>query len=871
MFSDNAKKIFNMKYAKEKPNGEKETWLETCARVANYIATAETVEANYKEVVKLFFDVMYSRTFIPGGRILSNAGTKIPNLMNCFILPLEDSRQGIYTALTKAAEIFAWGGGIGYNFSNLREKGASVNSTGGTASGPISFMSLFDQTGEVISQASRRGAQMGILNITHPDVISFINIKNDLNSRNKRLMIEYLRNLKTAGLDRDGEDYFCVMQKTLADDQLTHFNISIGITDEFMIAVKEDADWYFTKSNGEKIKSELTARELLLLIAKNAWQNGDPGLFFLDRANQDNMVPYLGDISATNPCLHPDTLLLDGDKLRRISDVGDTWVSWKSGYKQVIKLTTNAGHEIILTPDHKIQLETGFFIEAKDSVGKSIKWALGNRKPMFRLEKYELLGFLFGKGAISKDNTAVEVKLSTRENTQVADLLLRNGFHSEDKTSFYSNRSSILNIQFLNQNYYDRVIPENILTGDSDKVASFLRGLFEAIGSCRKNNQISLTAISKRLALDIQILLASFGIQSWIYQTKNNDYMLQMTPANSHKFMAEIGILSANNLSKIKFSGKNYDKKLKVESIEPLGLSDVWDFSIENHYNLANGIIAHNCGEIPLLNYEPCCLGSLNLKNMTYFHDNNYHIDWDYLRDTIWIAVRFLDNVHSMSFTPIREINDAARKTRRLGLGVMGLADLLASMGIPYDSDLAFELSDSLARFIGKESWKASQALAEEKGAFEAFDEKGVNWSLLDKFNLEHKPVRNVAVTGIAPTGSIALIADVNSGIEPFFAKKLIRNITEGVGNIAKDSVEQSIVFTDVKTAHQISFMDHIEIQSIWQNWVDNAVSKTINMSNSASVEDVFNAFIDAYEKGLKGITIYRDGSKLFQILNSED
>ena len=556
ILSPTAKKIFEMKYAQTKEDGTKESWKEAVTRVAKYVASAEENEATELAFMAQVIEVMYERAFIPGGRILANAGTNIKNLMNCFVLPLEDSRQGIYGTLKDAAEIFAWGGGIGYNFSHLREKGADVGGTGGSASGPISFMSLFDQTGEVISQASRRGAQMGILHVDHPDIETFINIKNRLDGRNARVLEEYKRNLKQAGLDIDGEGYFEIMRKTLADDQLTHFNISVAVTDEFMSRV----------SDGDK-----EANKIMLQIAENAWSNGDPGIFFIDRANQDNTTPYLGPIEATNPC-----------------------------------------------------------------------------------------------------------------------------------------------------------------------------------------------------------------------------------------------------------------------------------------------------GEVPLLSYEACCLGSINLHSVTF---EEGYIDLDYLRGVIRVAVRFLDNIQELSSTPIDKINEATKATRRIGLGVMGLADVLAEQGMEYDSEEAFEFCEALAKFINVEAWRASMDLAEERGAFPDYVEELINWELIDKTDLDRRPMRNVAVTSIAPTGSISLISDVNSGIEPFFANVYRRNITEGIGNTATETLEQAASKNTVKTAHDIDWENHIAMQAVWQKWTDSAVSKTINMPNDATVDDIVNAYFLAWESGLKGITVYRDGSKLFQIL----
>jgi ribonucleoside-diphosphate reductase alpha chain len=273
------------------------------------------------------------------------------------------------------------------------------------------------------------------------------------------------------------------------------------------------------------------------------------------------------------------------------------------------------------------------------------------------------------------------------------------------------------------------------------------------------------------------------------------------------------------------------------------------------------------CGEVPLLAHEPCCLGSINLER---FVEGKY-VDFAYLEEVVRLAVRFLDNVHDVSHTQIDEINNSARRTRRIGLGVMGWADMLAELGLAYDHEDAFILADIVSKIIQKEAWLTSMDLAEERGAFPAFLEEEVNWNLIDKLGLDRRPVRNVAVTSIAPTGSISLISDVNSGIEPFFSHHYTRNITEGIGNRAIDTLEQSAVSDSVKTAHEIHWKDHIRMQAAWQKWTCNAVSKTINMPNDASVDDIMEAYALAWELGCKGITVYRNGSRMFQILEPKE
>jgi ribonucleoside-diphosphate reductase alpha chain len=614
--SDKAQKIWNMKYAQTKKDGTKESWEEGCWRVAHYVAGAEreygATEQEVIELAKDYYRMMVNLMFIPGGRILANSGTGITNLFNCFVLPVGDSRVDIYNALGTSAEIFAHGGGVGYNFSYIRERGAPIKSTGGKASGPLSFMELFDATGEVIQQASRRGAQMGILNIDHPDIELFIDYKASPNPKHERIVNEFADSIYRSS-NSASDDFINEAAKKLesiiTDNQLTHFNISVGISDKFMEAVENDWDWdLISRVDGSVVKT-VKAKDLMRKIAESAWRSGDPGVIFLDRLEEGNMVPYLGKLEATNPC-----------------------------------------------------------------------------------------------------------------------------------------------------------------------------------------------------------------------------------------------------------------------------------------------------SEVTLLPNEPCCLGSINLSLMI----EDGVVSEKKLMWVTTMATRFLDNVHTINKTPIEVVNQAAKATRRLGLGVMGWADVLVQLGIPYDDEAAIQLAEEVMKSISTTAWATSQYLAEDRGPFDAFDKDNVyniaRWVLRDG-----DAVRNVAVTSIAPTGTIALLADVNSGIEPFFALTYTRYITEGVGNVIKDKIvevnphvqsyfESKGLFEDqvaevcvslkrngdfsdttfateedksvFKTAGEIGWKDHINMQAAFQKYVDNAISKTINMPNESTVEDVMDAYRYAWAKGLKSTALYRDGSKSFQILN---
>ena len=530
---------------------------------ANYGASEEERQATEDR----FYQSMRRLELLPNSPTLMNAGRELQQLSACFVLPVEDSLDGIFDKVKQTALIHKSGGGTGFAFSRLRPEGDVVGSTGGVASGPVSFIRAFDTATDVVKQGgTRRGANMGILDVTHPDIIKFIRSKED-------------------------------------GQTLVNFNISVGVNAEFMEKVKRGESFDLVNPRTGLVTGQQNAREVFELLAEMAWKTGDPGLVFLDVINRDNPNPQLGRIESTNPC-----------------------------------------------------------------------------------------------------------------------------------------------------------------------------------------------------------------------------------------------------------------------------------------------------GEQPLLPHESCNLASVNLARMARFADGDVSIDWERLSETVQVAVHLLDNVIDMNEYPIPEIAEMSRKTRRIGLGVMGFADLLVQLAVPYDSGDALEIAERVMGFILDETHQASMELALKREPFPAWEGSIYN----DPSRGETRLMRNSAPTTIAPTGTISIIAGASSGIEPLFALGYVRNVMDNTrlveGNPYFEAVARHEGFyseqliediartgtlegLDVpqwvkevfRTSHDISPEWHVRMQGAAQAHTDNAVSKTINFPHTATVEDVARAYMLAYELGCKGITVYRDGSKDGQVLSTGD
>ena len=572
--SDNARYVLESRYLQKDATGEViERPEDMFARVAQNVASAEARHQRGprpQDVQREFLDAMLSLDFLPNSPCLMNAGRRLQQLAACFVLDVEDSVDDIFETLKDAAQIHQSGGGTGFSFSKLRPAGSYVATSGGKASGPVSFIRVFNQATDAINQGGfRRGANMAVLRVDHPDILEFIGAKSE-------------------------------------EGSLVNFNISVGVTDRFMQAVQEDAPFDLISPVDRTVARTVRAREVFDAIVQSAWKNGEPGLVFLDVINSvsaegrtSNPTPELGKIQATNPC-----------------------------------------------------------------------------------------------------------------------------------------------------------------------------------------------------------------------------------------------------------------------------------------------------GEAPLLPYESCVLGSINLSHTLQGTPPACTVDWEKLRRLAHVGVRFLDDVITVSRHPLPQIARITQGNRKIGLGVMGFADMLICMGIAYDEAKAVSTGEQVMKFIADEADRASEQLAEERGPFPNFAR-----SLLTD---RPRPLRNAIRTTIAPTGTISIIAGCSGGIEPIFAVAFERRV---LGTVLREvhpdlvplcrregfeipaELMQRIVNTGVVrpveqmpalvrkllvTAREVPPLQHLQAQAAFQRHTDNAVSKTLNLPAETTAEDVREVYLKAYELGCKGVTVYRDTSRKSQVLAVE-
>ncbi len=881
-----ALEIFRKRYALH----ENETWLEQADRTATHVASAETGE-HINKYKKEFYDIIAKNLFVPGGRIMYGSGRPKGQLLNCFVAPTNDSREGWGKTVSDMIIICGTGGGLGINFSPVRPRGSVINGTGGTATGSVSLMEIVNSAGEVIKAGGgRRTALMFALNLNHPDLEEFMDKKMDL-------------------------------------DQLNNANVSIYFNDNpehFFTLVKEDKDLELM-SNGKVIR-KISAKRIWDKIIQNALKQGEPGILNGFLANKMSNIWYYKPLICTNPCFAKGTLVhtktghfpiesLIG-KTVEIWD-GTNWVSIDNfrvtaENQKTLKITLHDGTEEVVTPYHKFILEDGSRVEAR-ALQINDKLMMSSAPTTHGSHKETgayLKGFLIADGSKYQNDSALLYLYHTKY--MCINRLIESATELE---SGPINTNAIKELGFLddgegrkkmtglaplkNDLYkwvtdYKSRLPKEIFAWDKQSKLEFIAGIMDGDGTASdtKNGfMYQISSISKIMLMDLQYLLKTIGVYSHLSLMKEasvkdfNDgygeyesqdcWRLTISQVSSVDLSKQVSFSRLISFAEKKVQYKISPKFNKIKKIEEWTTEDkVYCCTVPTNHSLAltNGLQLAQCGEIFLTEYDCCCLGALVLPR--FVKDNE--IDFDSLEKTIYTAVRFLDNVLTVNNYPLQEIKETCSNIRRIGLGIMGLHDMLLTLGMKYNSDKAIETVDHLMNFIKNKAYEASIALAQEKGPFPKFDadlflKSGFAKTLKasTRSKIKEFGIRNCAILTIAPTGTTSMVSNVTSGIEPMFAPAYRRKYRDG------DALKEEIVVhpllkefilagKDVKHfqgAYNLKMKDHFEMQRTCQKHLDNACSKTINVPQGTSAEELSDLYMEYFPE-LKGVTVYPEGSR---------
>ena len=762
-------------------------------RVAKGLSVVEDI-AIRADVEKLFLENLRNGA-IGAGRIMSAAGTDIQaTLINCFVQPVGDCIQGfdaegfpgIYEALKQAAETMRRGGGVGYDFSRIRPKGAEVKGTASIASGPCSYINVFDMSCSTVESAgARRGAQMGVLRIDHPDIFEFITAK------------------RTTG-------------------RWNNFNVSVGVSSAFMKAVEGNQSWElihkakpaknviaggaYQRADGLWVYRKVDAKEIWEAVMKSAYDFAEPGILFLDNINRDNNLNYCESISATNPCVTADTRLATQFGLMRIGElftsgqdlevtvdnralgleVGGTQVRkatpafLTSHNAEVFEVITSAGYIIKATAWHDFYCSRGkvklsdlvvgdalYIQSGKGQFGKSGNKDLGL-----------LMGLITGDGHFTNRGKGVQaavVSLWGEDQvlaTQLCEIIQTLvGGQSNNKREYQLRPVAVpeRDMVFIRSTILARIlniygfngetklsVPEVIWKGTEECVKAYLRGLFQADGTVNVSSNsnscsIRLNSSCEPLLSEIQILLSNFGIYSAIHLRResairelpdgkggNKGYLCQdnfelvIDGESRERFMLEIGFVlpkkteKYNEWVKDKALVKTQSFQSEIISIESVGFEPVFDVTQDdNNTVIFNGLVTGQCGEQPLPPYGCCDLGPVILPRFVknpFGFAGEPSFDFEAFISVVKIQVRMLDNVLDATYWPLPEQAEEARIKRRIGVGFTGLGDALVMLKLPYNEEGARIVAAKIARVMRDAAYEASVELAKEKGAFPNLD-----------------------------------------------------------------------------------------------------------------------------------------------------
>jgi ribonucleoside-diphosphate reductase alpha chain len=946
-------RVFAEKYALRDSSGQ---LLETTPeqmwdRVARGIASVEPDPERRALWEKRFRWLLDGFRFVPGGRILHAVGRVEAGIkavpINCFVIPiLDDTIDAIYNCAREMALTYARGGGCGTDISILRPKGAPVRNAARTSSGAVSFMETFSLVTGTIGMEGRRGALMITIEDSHPDVLDFCRVKRNLTS------------VRYANISVRISDAF--MRAVEADGPWTlrYHNERDGIRVERTIRARElwnelvegAARWAEPGCIFWDTMKRFSTTEYngMGVVTTNPCVTGDTRV-----ATSEGLI-RIDDLAARRQL---PSAVLDS----RVSAApGVIARAWKTGRKPVVRVITREGYELRATPDHRIltanrgwvpagQLRRGDLLLLQDRPG-----GFGTRGT------YELgliLGWLVADGCAGSERAVLHFYADKRalapvfQEAVAASIRTSPRYPAPSIVTIPSRNVAIIEstrlLQSLLAEGFDPLdkhrIPEVIWQGTADTVRGFLQALFTADGTVLNctdaRRSVRLSSTSLPFLQDVQRLLLNFGVASRIYRNRRpagryplpdgrggaREYPcdpiheLVIARDNIARFASHIGFIPGSGkdarlreLLSLYHRGP-YRERFTAAMLRtvPDGEEDVYDLQeVTTHTFIANGITVHNCSEQGLDPYNNCCLGSLNLLafvrqpfSQTPPEEN---VDWEQLRTAVRYAVRFLDNVQTYAgpLFPLPQQREKSETTRRVGLGITALGDMLVALGLRYDSDEAIAFTERLMERIKLEAYRASVDLAREKGPFPLFDPyRHLSQEFFRTFppdlmdSIRAHGLRNAAVMTVPPVGSGAALAGVSSGIEPLFQLYYIRRSESlsqeyfhvlhplaaryarqhGIDLSGLHSAEDPAAYLRDRlppqfvTAHEIDWRKRVQMQAAIQRHVDNAISSTINLPRGTPPETVGDLYREAWKAGLKGVTVYVEGSREGVLITPEE
>lgn len=820
-FSTFAKTIFEQKYAHD-IDKRKETWPELAQRVSSHVMRAVKAPDYLTEAIRGNIE---RREFIPGGRYLYATGRQFHQVQNCLLMKANDSREGWAEIQYKATLALMTGAGIGIVYSGVRGERKLIKKTGGKSTGPLALMQMVNESGRYIMQGgSRRSAIWAGLQWDHPDVFKFIHIKD---------WTKEVRALKA-------KDYNFPAT-------LDGTNISVTLNDEFFEAYRDD----------DHDKHNL-AHMVYWDVIRQMLKTGEPG-FSVDLGDNAGEELRNAPISAKTNVLTSNGYVKVGDIVDKEVNIwtGHQWASTtfrKTGHNvPVVKVTLTGGREIICDPTHEFIEENESRTQAQSLIeGVSLKTSfpyssVTRSEAALHSDAY-LLGFIVGDGSYIPGYNRAELTLCTNEKkaclTYFDSSLIRT-VTEKDKRG-YTRLYTEANFIFSDQN--KEHLPKLIYSFPKEKQAAFIAGLFDSDGSYQETNgRLRFSSQHKTIVEEVRRLLESFGILAGVNKagvsTFGNKLGYNLTVQTD--FVSKFGRIFPTNRLKIKPIKAYRKSKLKVISIEPAGNEDVFccDVGVSEHSFQAEGVIISNCTEVTSRDPDDICnLGSINMANI---------IDFDHMRSVVKNATAFLLAGTVYSDVPYPNVDQVRSKNRRLGLGLMGIHEWLLKKGKRYAPDAELE---EYYKIYAK-STEIAADYAEQ-------------WDL-------SKPKKTRA---IAPTGTIGIVAETTTGIEPIYCVAYKRRYLKGnvyhyqyvIDPTAKRLIENGVKPHTIEDAYSLSedVRRRVAFQAWTQKYVDHAISSTINLppwgspNNNENMVTSFGDMLMEYLPELRGITCYPDGSR---------